>query len=77
MKRLNKLQINSEKLIKNDELITLRGGDYGGGPCTCLCYNYSISPPIWLGYLVSSTGNCGSDCRYAFGGFPVSGTCQN
>lgn len=28
MKKLNKLQINSEKLIKDEELITLRGG-YG------------------------------------------------
>ena len=26
MKKLNKLQINSEKLMKNDELIALRGG---------------------------------------------------
>lgn len=29
MKKLNKLEINSEKVIKNEELITLRGG-YGG-----------------------------------------------
>ena len=28
MKKLNKLQINSEKLMKNEELVTLRGG-YG------------------------------------------------
>jgi hypothetical protein len=35
MKKLNKLQINSEKLMKNEELITLRGG-YG----TCYyCYS--------------------------------------
>jgi hypothetical protein len=26
MKKLNKLQINSEKLMKNEELLTLRGG---------------------------------------------------
>ncbi len=26
MKKLNKLQINKEKLMKNEELITLRGG---------------------------------------------------
>jgi hypothetical protein len=28
MKKLNKLQINSEKLMKNEELATIRGG-YG------------------------------------------------
>jgi hypothetical protein len=26
MKRLNKLQINSEKIMKSEELITLKGG---------------------------------------------------
>lgn len=30
MKKLNKLTIHSEKLMKNEELVTLRGG-YGGG----------------------------------------------
>ena len=34
MKKLNKLQINHEKLMKNEELITLRGG-YDGYCCTC------------------------------------------
>jgi hypothetical protein len=42
MKKLNKLQINSERLLKNNELITLRGGydstiscKYpSGGECT-------------------------------------------
>jgi hypothetical protein len=33
MKKLSKLQINSGKLMKNEELITLRGG-YGG---CCVC----------------------------------------
>jgi len=33
MKKLNKLQINFEKLIKNDELISLKGG------ANCTCYN--------------------------------------
>jgi len=34
MKKLNKLQINAEKLMKNEELVTLRGG-YGGGELAC------------------------------------------
>lgn len=33
MKKLNKMQINSDKLMKNEDLITLRGG-YGVG-ITC------------------------------------------
>jgi len=28
MKKLNKMQIDSEKLMKNEELISLRGGYY-------------------------------------------------
>ena len=36
MKKLGKLQINSEKVIKNEELVLLKGG-YGepGDPGTC------------------------------------------
>ena len=36
MKKLNKLQINSEKLMKSEELMTLRGG-YDGGTANCCC----------------------------------------
>jgi hypothetical protein len=51
MKKLNKLQINPEKVMKNEELVTLRGGDYGddygvdggGGSTTCIkCYSASM-----------------------------------
>jgi hypothetical protein len=62
MKKLNKLQINSEKLMKNEELMTLRGGY---GPCTCLCKR--IIPYGYYGYLVSASGDCLTDCYYAFG----------
>ena len=34
MKKLNRLQINSEKIMKNEELIVLRGG-YGSFKCRC------------------------------------------
>ena len=37
MKKLNKLQINPEKLMKNEELMTLRGG-YGGVQLWCLAH---------------------------------------
>lgn len=64
MKKLNKLQINSEKLMKNEELIALKGGY--GEPCWCVC--------IPGGYLLSGYGDCGYDCYYAFGS---SGSCTN
>lgn len=64
MKKLNKLNINSEKIINGEELITLRGG-YGSG-CTCSC--------IPGGYLVSPYRDCGHDCYEAFGS---SGSCVN
>jgi hypothetical protein len=34
MKKLGKLQINPEKVMKNKELMTLRGG-YGDVACAC------------------------------------------
>lgn len=53
MKKLNKLSINTEKLMKNEELKTLRGG-YG---VTIKCYSEG-----WIngcmGYLGSVTGDC-------------------
>jgi hypothetical protein len=36
MKKLNKLQINSGRLMKNDELMTLRGGYDGTVELWCL-----------------------------------------
>lgn len=77
MKKIKKLQINPEKLINNNELMTLKGGYDGDEPCTCTCYNYFISPPIWYGYLLSETGDCPEDCRYAFGGLLTSGYCND
>jgi hypothetical protein len=35
MKKLNKLEINPKNLIKNEELLNLRGG-YGGDGFTCM-----------------------------------------
>lgn len=59
MKKLSKLLINPEKLMKNEELMTLRGGY--GGTCTTVCYSGSTC----YGYLLC-TGNCTQQCRYAF-----------
>jgi hypothetical protein len=44
MKKLNKLQINSERIMKNEELVKLSGG-YGES-CLCVCY---LLPVSWWG----------------------------
>lgn len=48
MKNLNKLEINSEKLVKNEELLTLRGGYGLNGHC-CYCANPfgAMAPGTW------------------------------
>ena len=63
MKRLNKLQINSDKVMNVRELITLRG-EYDV-PCTTICYG--DQGKICYGYLVCDSGNCDEDCQYAYG----------
>lgn len=48
MKKLDKLQINTEKVLKNEELLNLKGGDYsylcrcGGGS-----YFFVSADDIW------------------------------
>ena len=47
MKKLNKLEINPEKIMKNEELLTLRGGYIDKGWLTCrvdgvICWSQSI-----------------------------------
>ncbi len=37
MKKIGKLTINPEKVIKNEELVNLKGGGYGGGSIICEC----------------------------------------
>lgn len=55
MKTLGKLKISSEKMLRNEELVHLRGG-YGGEECKdCVgqklgdacCYEYSPGHPIY------------------------------
>jgi len=40
MKKLKKLQINTEKLMKNEELLALRGG-YSSWTCNVFCQDYT------------------------------------
>jgi hypothetical protein len=58
MKKLNKLQINSEKLLKNEELIALRGG-YGG---CCVCAQNGIH------MAATSLDDCMQSCKDLGGG---------
>jgi natural product precursor len=62
MKKLNKLLINAEKLLKNEELTALRGG-YDGANC-CLCYGgFPIEPQTYMGGTTHET--CDATCKEA------------
>jgi hypothetical protein len=61
MKKFNKLQINSEKLMKNEELMALRGGY---GYYCCMCYNGEGQ----AGYAKSTPNDCANDCFLLCGG---------
>ena len=61
MKKLNKLQINSGKLMKNEELVSLRGGY---SVCTTICY--TDGGQTCLGALVCDTGDCTQQCKDDF-----------
>ena len=62
MKNLGKLQINPKKVMKNEELITLRGGDYGRIDC-CYCFNDSQVLGVMLGV---GEGECSPICNDAW-----------
>ena len=67
MKKLSKLTINPSKVIKNEELVNLKGG-YGGydGVACCLCRNTDTGE--FKGYMLLATpGNCGALCMQAYG----------
>jgi hypothetical protein len=63
MKELIKLQINSEKLMKNEELTTLRGGY--DSEC-CECYSLMGGPYYATN---SSPSTCNNDCYQQFYGW--------
>ena len=70
MKKLNRLLINYERIIRKEELIALRGGE----ACTCCCGDWNHE--CCYGYLLSQTGNCDADCKYVFG-MTATGLCGN
>ena len=65
MKKLTKMNINPDKFIKNEELVTLKGG-YDGNGC-CDCYEHDGSE--CLGYMGNTTkDNCSSTCNDVYKG---------
>ena len=71
MKKLGKLSINLEKVIKNEELVNLKGG-YAEYACTCTCF--SEIGMNELGYVFADDGRCHAVCS-DFYGPGITGTC--
>lgn len=58
MKKIGKISINPEKVIKNEELVNLKGG-YGDGPYQVVC----ASGDYWgCGYDYSNCIDEGREC---------------
>jgi len=73
MKKLGKLTINPDKIIKNEELVNLRGGSEGyAGACTLTNDTCSGGcPPVWEnGNLVPSSKTCQDD-DFWYGGIKI------
>jgi|WetSurMetagenome_2_1015567.scaffolds.fasta_scaffold47506_2 hypothetical protein len=68
MKKLNKLQINPARIMQNNELISLKGGDAPGGSPCCLCH---LSDGTKKGFMFGATiSTCSNLCSQAyFGGY--------
>jgi len=69
MKKLAKLSINPERVMKNEELVNLRGGDdyYSEGICKCFCLNASgtiLGPSI---ITMHSKDECSDNCSVFYG----------
>ncbi len=59
MKKLGKLSINSDKLIREQELVNLKGGYTGDGCCYCAGHGFLL--------LISNKSECVSECLSVFG----------
>jgi hypothetical protein len=79
MKKLNKLQINPEKVMKNEELLILRGG-YGETNCYCICAAYMPDAQICGHTWAYAPSDCNTQCITApgcEGGVHHWGECDN
>lgn len=79
MKKLGKLSINPEKLMKNEELVNLRGG-YGDHMSKCYCYcgsqplDENLCGPVIVGGSPGFSG-CVDDCDAVYGPDNVTAAC--
>jgi hypothetical protein len=62
MKKLGKLSINPSKVMKNEDLVRLKGG-YTGGCCGCRLPDGSITYMLFA----ESNDDCVKMCREAYG----------
>ncbi len=62
MKKLGKLTISPEKIMKNEDLINLQGG-YEGGPYQVMCACHDVENDIYWGTFICATNNCW-DCAW-------------
>jgi len=67
MKKLGKLQINPEKLMKNEELLTLRGG-YGDVACACKKDGITLCSEM-VENCGTEYGSCKQWCNYYCPGY--------
>ena len=56
MKKLNKIQVNPARLMKNEDLINIKGG-YDGPCCVCKAWDGTI-----LGFMWTTPEMCNTDC---------------
>ena len=77
MKTLGKLEINPERLMKDEELMNLKGGDnQGSGFCLCNCYMIPLA--WWACYssveqmMADINTKCGGS-----GGCSCGGSCES
>ncbi len=75
MKTLNKLNINSEKLMKSEELLILKGG-YGGACCWCVDQNEIIHGAMAASDPVSCNAYCSAVPGWHGWWDPYDSTCK-
>ena len=77
MKNLNKLQINLDRIMKNEELMTLKGGSgQGNGYCLCCCYMIPLAWWACYSSVEQMIGDINSKCGGS-GGCSCGGSCES
>jgi natural product precursor len=72
MKKLGLLKLNREKIINDEELKILKGGDTGS--CQCWCYD----GPMVMGIMASlNQTDCFDDCHYVNPNWDATWNCIN